>query len=141
MIFNRGFSLVEILIALVVVVVSGVGTLKAYSYIEITKANSALWMEALYIVNSQMTLMQRVNTSSPVTFENAESALLELDPESPFTLASEIEKTLDFSAEDGELSEVFVKVMNISVTWNDRLGEEQALNMPVTVTKISNLLD
>lgn len=137
MISNRGFSLVEILIALVVVVVSGVGTLKAYSYIEITKANSALWMEALYIVNSQMTLMQGVNTSSLVTFENAENSFVIKDENTPFTAAAKVNKTVMGT----DPVEAIAKIIHVSVTWNDRQGEKHILSMPVTVTKVTNLLD
>lgn len=147
MIFNRGFSLVETLIASVVVVLSGLGTLKLYSYIEVARANTAFWMMAQTLANSQIAIFQRVNTendscnSSSVTFDNVESCILSLDDGSPFYLQTRVEKTLKISSTEPDFREEFAKIIIVRLSWNDRNGDQQWLERPVTVTKITNLLD
>lgn len=146
MTFNRGFSLVEILIASAVVVLSGLGTLKLYSYIEVTRANATFWIDAQMIANSQIAIMQRVNTqnescnSSIITFENVESCFIPLDSNSPFVLKTRLNKTLNYLSDVG-VNEPFAKMLTVAVNWNDRNGEQQVLKREVTVTKTTNLLD
>lgn len=147
MTFNRGFSLVEILIASAVVVLSGLGTLKLYSYIEVTRTNATFWIDAQMIANSQIAIMQRVNTqnescnsSSIITFENVESCFIPLDGNSSFVLKTRLNKTLNYLSDVG-VNEPFAKMLTVAVNWSDRNGELQALTREVTVTKTTNLLD
>ncbi len=147
MIFNRGFSLVEVLIGLSIVMLSGFGTLKMYAYIEVARVNSELWVEALHIADAQMALMKQINTdnrschSQPITFDNVQNCHLSLNPESVFKLETDIEKTVRFFDDAGGTSEVYAKIIHIKVMWRDRNGIEQGLNMPVSVTKSTNLFN
>lgn len=146
MTFERGFSLVDVMLAMAIVSLSAIGTLKLYSYIEVIRANSQLWIEAQQIVDAQIALMLHANTSNTscngnaVSFENVQSCYLTLSDQSPFLLKTKIDKKLTFSNSNGNI-DYYGKIIKVNVSWKDRYGELQQLNMPVTVSKYTNLLN
>ncbi|MDD1795942.1 prepilin-type N-terminal cleavage/methylation domain-containing protein [Enterovibrio sp. ZSDZ42] len=144
MISNKGFSLVEILIAILVVALSGVGTLKLYSYMEVEKANAAMFVEAKLIAESQLALLQTVNTTGSIctgkTFANIQDCVNEQDEGSPFTVTVTSIKSLTHESAAG-IVETYGNVYKVTVTWADRNNEGKTLAIPVSVSKYTNLLE
>ncbi|MEZ9525951.1 type IV pilus modification PilV family protein [Enterovibrio norvegicus] len=143
---NRGFSLVEVLISIFIVVLSGVGTLKLYSYIEVEKTNAGLFVKATYIAERQITMLQSFNTigsgCAHKTLADITDCKLSLDSGSPFSLALNVasEGVLKGNNDTGT-EETFAKVLIVIVSWNDRSGSLKNLSIPVSVSKYTNLLN
>ncbi|CZF85354.1 hypothetical protein GCE9029_04958 [Grimontia celer] len=139
---DKGFSLVETLIAILVVVLSGVGTLKLYSYLEVEKANALMFVEAKQLLENQIALIHTVNTIDGAckdkTFEDIQSC--HLGDTAPFVVEVTQATPIEYENESGE--EVpFAVVLEYQATWIDRNGIEQNLILPVSVSKFTNLLD
>lgn len=141
---NKGFSLIETLIAIFVVVLSGVGTLKLYSYLEVEKANALMFTEAKQIAESQMALIQTLNTTGSVcegkTVENIQSCVIVLAEDSAYLLTVTPTETLQHTPAGG-VAATYAKVLDVKVSWDDRNGHAQALIFPVSVSKSTNLLN
>ncbi|MGF1770473.1 prepilin-type N-terminal cleavage/methylation domain-containing protein [Enterovibrio makurazakiensis] len=140
---NRGFSLIEVLVSIVVVALSGIGTLKLYSYMEVEKANAAMFVEAKLIAESQLALLQTVNTigssCAEKTFANIQDCINEQDEGSPFIVTVTSIKSLTHETAAGE--ETYGKVYQVAVAWTDRNNEGKTLAIPVSVSKYTNLLE
>ncbi|USH03024.1 prepilin-type N-terminal cleavage/methylation domain-containing protein [Grimontia kaedaensis] len=141
---DKGFSLVETLIAIFVVALSGVGTLKLYSYLEVEKANALMFVEAKQIAESQVALLQTLNTTGSgcegKTVENIQSCQLTLNEGSLYSLSVTPTKTLQHTPASG-VAVTYAKIMDVKVSWNDRNGTAQSLSLPASVSKFTNLLD
>ncbi|WP_325891826.1 type IV pilus modification PilV family protein [Grimontia sp. NTOU-MAR1] len=141
---DKGFSLVETLIAIFVVVLSGVGTLKLYSYLEVEKANALMFVQAKQIAESQIALLQTLNTTGSdcegKTVENIQSCQLTLNEGSLYSLSVTPTKTLQHTPASG-VAATYAKIMDVKVSWSDRNGTAQSLSLPVSVSKFTNLLD
>ncbi|KKD62537.1 typIV pilin [Grimontia sp. AD028] len=141
---NKGFSLVETLIAILVVVLSGVGTLKLYSHLEVEKANALMFVEAKQIAESQLALLQTLNTTGSdcegKTVENIQSCQLTLNEGSLYSLSVTPTKTLQHTPASG-VAATYAKIMDVKVSWSDRNGTAQSLSLPISVSKFTNLLD
>ncbi|WP_028024603.1 type IV pilus modification PilV family protein [Enterovibrio calviensis] len=143
MTFNRGFSLIEVLVSIVVVALSGIGTLKLYGYMEVEKANAAMFIEAKVIAESQVALIQTVNTTGSMcagkTFENINDCVNQQE-DSPFAVTVTSAKSLTHEKVAGVV-ETYGKVYKVTVAWTDRNNEGKALVIPVSVSKYTNLLE
>lgn len=143
MTFNRGFSLIEVLISIFVVALSGVGTLKLYSYMEVEKANAAMFVEAKIIAESQLALLQTVNTigssCAGKTFANIQDCVNGQDEGSPYSVTVTSVKSLTHETAAGV--ETYGKVYRVVVAWIDRNNKEKTLTIPVSVSKYTNLLE
>ncbi|KXF82572.1 type IV pilus modification PilV family protein [Enterovibrio coralii] len=145
MIFKvRGFSLVEVLVSMTVIILSAVSVLKLYSYLEVEKANTSLYIEAKRIAESQVSLMQTINTEGSAcegkTLATINECKLILDADSIFTIAVTTLKTLEHTPASGT-AETYAKVFSVNVSWDDRSGDEQSLILPVSVSKFTNLYE
>ncbi|MEZ8144507.1 MULTISPECIES: prepilin-type N-terminal cleavage/methylation domain-containing protein [Enterovibrio] len=146
MTFNRGFSLVEVLISIFIVVMSGVGTLKLYSYLEVEKANSGMFVKATHTAETQIAMLQSFNTigssCADKTLADITDCKLTLDIDSPFSLALNVasEGVLKNNNAAG-VEETYAKVLIVSVSWNDRSGSPKNLSIPTSVSKHTNLLN
>ncbi|MDD1784321.1 prepilin-type N-terminal cleavage/methylation domain-containing protein [Enterovibrio sp. ZSDZ35] len=140
----KGFSLVEVLLSMVVIVLSAVSVLKLYSFLEVEKANSVLFMEAKRIAESQVSLMQTINTEGSLcvgkTLADIHECKVSLGADSIFTIAVTTQKTLNHTPSSGVV-ETYAKVFNVNVSWDDRAGDTQSLLLPVSVSKFTNLYD
>ncbi len=145
MISNRGFSLVEVLISIVVVVLAGVGTLKLYSYIEVEKSNAMMAVEAKRVAENQISALQALNTldssCAGKTLDDINTCILTLPAGSPFTVTMNNVKAVDSPVAGGAAAEVYAKVIGVEVSWIDRNGENRSIELPATVSKFTNLLD
>ncbi|MFD2179797.1 type IV pilus modification PilV family protein [Veronia pacifica] len=141
---NRGFSFIEILIALVVVTISGVGSMKLYSYIEQLKGDAIHTLRAQQVAQQQVSLLQTINTQGQnctsdeggedITLDNVENCSISLEQSSPFEIETSVENIL--SDTDG----TFGKLLQVKVTWDDRAGNQQSVTMLTMVSKFSNLI-
>lgn len=139
MITNRGFSLIEVLISLFVLSIGSVGALKLYQYIEVEKYNAQTMLEAYQYAESQIATIQTFNTNSncgsDLSFIVNECASAPQDHR--FTLSWPAPR---IEIKDSE-SELFAKIYDVDVSWNDRNGQEQSILIPVTVSKSSNMIN
>ncbi|WP_407331240.1 prepilin-type N-terminal cleavage/methylation domain-containing protein [Enterovibrio sp. 27052020O] len=143
---NRGFSLIEVLVSVVVVVLSGIGTLKLYSYMEVEKSNAAMMIEAKRIAENQASLLQTINTTgnsdcNGETLDTIESCVLTLHDDSPFTLSISNESSLNLPPSGSTVAELYAKILKVEVSWKDRSGINRQVNLPVTVSKFTNLIE
>ncbi|RXJ73857.1 typIV pilin [Veronia nyctiphanis] len=141
---NKGFSFVEILIALMVITVSGVGSMKLYSYMEQLKGNAVGSLRAQQLAQQQVSLLQTVNTQDSecregaegnVTFDNVGTCLISLTElnESKYKVETEVVNTIE------ESGTVYGKLIEVKVTWSDRHGGSQEIKLLTMVSKFSNL--
>ena len=63
MTFERGVTLLESLIAMTILTIAGFAALKLFSYLEIERANSALFAKASFLAQNQISILQQANTS------------------------------------------------------------------------------
>ncbi|MBE1277718.1 type IV pilus modification PilV family protein [Enterovibrio baiacu] len=143
---NRGFSLAEILISIFIVVLSGVGTLKLYSYIEVEKANAGLFVKATYIAEKQIAMLQSFNaigsSCADRTLADITDCKLSLESGSPFSIVLNTASGGVLNSNNDTGAEVtYAKVLTVSVSWNDRSGGLKNLSIPVSVSKYTNLLN
>ncbi len=144
MIFNRGFSFIESLIAMAILVTTGLSTLTFYRYLEIERANLSLLLQASMLAKSAISQLQQVNTNficasgNTISFENIEDYTIPTI-NSPFRLRIETNKSLVFSSPSGH-DVNFVKMIKVFVNWQDRRGQSQELILPTSVSIFSNLL-
>ncbi|OEE69015.1 typIV pilin [Enterovibrio norvegicus FF-33] len=142
---NRGFSLIEVLISVVVVVLSGIGTLKLYSYMEVEKSNAVMMIEAKRIAENQASLLQAINTRGNPdcdgkTIDDIESCVFTPKDER-FTLSISNEPSLNLPTSGSTVAELYAKILKVEVSWKDRSGVDRQVNLPVTVSKYTNLLE
>ncbi|MEZ8148252.1 type IV pilus modification PilV family protein [Enterovibrio norvegicus] len=141
---NKGFSLVEILLSVLVLAISGVGALKVYSYLEVEKDNALSFIEAKQIAETQIAILQTLNTIGSgcegKTVENIQSCVLILSEDSLYSLSVIPTKELKYTPVGGAPL-TYAKIMDVKVSWNDRNGGSQSLLLPVSVSKHTNLLD
>lgn len=145
MISKQGFSLIETLIALAILAIASFSSLKFYNYLEIERANSGLWLKAMLVAKSQISLIQRVNSTAicnghSASFDLIEQCKLEMETTSPFIININVEKTLSHFDSSGN-NIVFAKILLIEVSWNDRKERTQSLSLPTTVSLFTNLFE
>lgn len=130
-----GFSFLEILIALVLVSVTGLGLYSLTAEIEARQYNAKLAEGAMHIANDQLALWQRINTDTPCSAKNGEKVglsniagcLIETK-DTPYQLEAKTTKNL--MGKTGP----YAKQLEIIVSWKDSRGISQSLTFYFTAS-------
>lgn len=138
---ERGFSLIESVLALLLLVICCLGTFALYGYLEIERANSVMWQRALLVAQDQIAVLKTVNTNTGCNGKNAdfsiiETCLLPAKANFPYTTTMSVKK----SVTDKVTGETFVKFIDVNVAWVDRRKQPQKLTLQFAVSKKMNLL-
>ncbi|MGL5292174.1 MAG: prepilin-type N-terminal cleavage/methylation domain-containing protein [Vibrionaceae bacterium] len=136
----RGFSLLESMLALVLLVVCCYGSFVFYRYLEIERANNFMWQKALFVAQEQIAVLKAVNSDTGCNGEKAEFSSIEtcLLPEIadfPYTTTMSVIKNVP----DPVTGEALVKFIDVSVAWTDRRKQPQQLTLQFAVSKQMNL--
>lgn len=144
MISSRGFSLVELLVAVFVVALSGSSILKLYSFMEVEKSNAAMAVEAKRIAESQIALLHTVNTMGSECagreIADIQGCQLTLAKNSPFLINIETLNVLENALLPSGTAQAYVYILSVKVSWKDRNSEEKELKLPAVVSISTNLL-
>ncbi|HIF9383597.1 TPA: type IV pilus modification PilV family protein [Photobacterium damselae] len=150
MTFNhRGFSLLEVLIAMIVLAIGLVGLMKLQIHMEVKAENALKTLDALHIAEAQMEYYQtRVSNVSGATGLISFSELAEDDP-----VTSKLKHCLSPELTVGTVFELDCEVVNASwglsalssalktievkVSWSDRHGVSQAVSLKTALSKYS----
>ncbi|ENP8456722.1 prepilin-type N-terminal cleavage/methylation domain-containing protein [Photobacterium damselae subsp. damselae] len=146
---HRGFSLLEVLIAMIVLAIGLVGLMKLQIHMEVKAENALKTLDALHIAEAQMEYYQtRVSNVSGATGLISFSELAEDDP-----VTSKLKHCLSPELTVGTVFELDCKVVNASaglsalssalktievkVSWSDRHGVSQAVSLKTALSKYS----
>ncbi|PSB77796.1 type IV pilin [Photobacterium damselae subsp. damselae] len=146
---HRGFSLLEVLIAMIVLAISLVGLMKLQIHMEVKAENALKTLDALHIAEAQMEYYQtRVSNVSGATGLISFSELTEDDPVtsklkhclSPeLTVGTVFELDCEVVNASGGLSALSsaLKTIEVKVSWSDRHGASQAVSLKTALSKYS----
>ncbi|WP_340642077.1 type IV pilus modification PilV family protein [Photobacterium damselae] len=146
---HRGFSLLEVLIAMIVLAIGLVGLMKLQIHMEVKAENALKTLDALHIAEAQMEYYQtRVSNVSGATSLISFSELAEDDP-----VTSKLKHCLSPELTVGTVFELDCEVVNASwrlsalssalktievkVSWSDRHGVSQAVSLKTALSKYS----
>ncbi|HIF9202210.1 type IV pilus modification PilV family protein [Photobacterium damselae] len=146
---HRGFSLLEVLIAMIVLAIGLVGLMKLQIHMEVKAENALKTLDALHIAEAQMEYYQtRVSNVSGATGLISFSELAEDDP-----VTSKLKHCLSPELTVGTVFELDCEVVNASwglsalssalktievkVSWSDRHGVSQAVSLKTALSKYS----
>ncbi|WP_058120022.1 hypothetical protein [Photobacterium kishitanii] len=132
----KGFSLLEVVIALGVLVVGVLGLVKIQAYMEIKAQNALKTLDALHIAEAQMEFYQtRTSNISGATgliaFENMTAPI-----NCQQSMVSGTNYTLTCDADTLSLSDA-LRIINVTVSWSDRRGVSQAVSLKTAISKYS----
>lgn len=146
---HRGFSLLEVLIAMIVLAIGLVGLMKLQIHMEVKAENALKTLDALHIAEAQMEYYQtRVSNVSGATGLISFSELAEDDPVtsklkhclSPeLTVGTVFELDCEVVNASGGLSALSsaLKTIEVKVSWSDRHGVSQAVSLKTVLSKYS----
>ncbi|MGL5336879.1 MAG: hypothetical protein ACRC9R_12220 [Enterovibrio sp.] len=135
----RGFSLLESMLALLLLVVCCYGTFSFYSYLEIERANNFMWQKALFIAKDQIAVLKAVNSDTgcngkKAEFSTIETCVLPLNANSPYKIEMKVTKYIPENS-----VKTFAKLIDVNVTWTDRRKQPRTLTLPFAATIRMNL--
>ncbi|HIF9512817.1 TPA: type IV pilus modification PilV family protein [Photobacterium damselae] len=146
---HRGFSLLEVLIAMIVLAIGLVGLMKLQIHMEVKAENALKTLDALHIAEAQMEYYQtRVSNVSGATGLISFTELAEDDPVtsklkhclSPeLTVGTVFELDCEVVNASGGLSALSsaLKTIEVKVSWSDRHGVSQAVSLKTVLSKYS----
>ncbi|PSB91288.1 type IV pilin [Photobacterium damselae subsp. damselae] len=146
---HRGFSLLEVLIAMIVLAIGLVGLMKLQIHMEVKAENALKTLDALHIAEAQMEYYQtRVSNVSGATGLISFSELAEDDPVtsklkhclSPeLTVGTVFELDCEVVNASGGVSALSsaLKTIEVKVSWSDRHGVSQAVSLKTVLSKYS----
>ena len=132
----KGFSLLEVVIALGVLSVGVLGLVKMQAYMEVKAENALKTLDALHIAEAQMEFYQTraSNISGAIGLISFVSMA-----ESTNCLQSMVrgtDYTLTCDADTLSLSDA-LRTIDVSVSWADRRGVSQAVSLKTAISKYS----
>lgn len=130
----RGFSFIEILIALVLVAVTGAGIYTLTVDIQAKQYNARLAEGAMHVASNQLSHWRLMNTDTPCIANSSEviilsrlaSCLIDTDDSGYQLAVTEIKNSL--TNDDG----VYAKTLILEVSWQDNQNKEQTLKFYFT---------
>ncbi|KJG09945.1 type IV pilin [Photobacterium kishitanii] len=133
---EKGFSLLEVVIALGVLAVGVLGLVKMQAYMEVKAENALKTLDALHIAEAQMEFYQtRASNISGATgliaFESMAAPINCLH-----SMVSGSNYTLTCDADTLSLSDA-LRIINVTVSWRDRRGVSQAVSLKTAISKYS----
>lgn len=132
----KGFSLLEVVIALGVLSVGVLGLVKMQAYMEVKAENALKTLDALHIAEAQMEYYQtRASNISGATGLISFVSMAE-STNCLQSMVSGTDYTLTCDANTLSLSDA-LRTINVSVSWDDRRGISQAVSLKTAISKYS----
>ena len=137
---NKGFSLIEVLISILVISIAFVSIVRLQSYVALRSEQIELQYQAVRVAEAQVMLWQNVGatvdcdgTAKLLTLDNLQSCQINF---SPFKGDVEVigNPKVDLSGN------ILLKELMVSVTWTDRSGERGTITLVSAHTPYSPLL-
>lgn len=142
---NRGFSLIEVLIALCVMSVGVLGLLRLQTEVDKRAETARHQTEALYLAENHLEDLRRRSLSGPVTnssgvvVKNANTEkfadINDLPPLSvdSYTLVREVEEIAQSAPPGGTAPLPFAKHIKVTVSWLDREQNSQSIVLQTVI--------
>ncbi|WBA08173.1 type II secretion system protein [Salinivibrio kushneri] len=139
----RGFSFIEILLALVLVSITGAGVSRLATDIQTQQRDARLAKGAMYLANDQLSHWRLMNTDTPCSTSNSEP--IRLDNLSECLITTEDSNYELVVANEQNIlmadSEVYAKTLTLSVRWRTTHGQQQTLAFYFTGVRRQNGLN
>ena len=133
---NKGFSLLEVVISLLVIAVGVLGLIKLQTYMEIKSENALKTLDALHIAETQMEFYQTRATNVSGAVGVIDFGNMDAPAYCQTSLVSGSGYTLACDASSLSLSGA-LRTINVDVTWQDRRGDQQKVSLKSAVSKYS----
>ncbi|HIF9339153.1 TPA: type IV pilus modification PilV family protein [Photobacterium damselae] len=133
---HRGFSLLEVLIAMIVLAIGLVGLMKLQIHMEVKAENALKTLDALHIAESQMEYYQtRASNVSGATGLIPFASMADSTYCRQSMVSGSI-YTLTCDASTLSLSDA-LRTIEVKVSWSDRHGVSQAVSLKTALSKYS----
>ncbi|HIF9062952.1 TPA: type IV pilus modification PilV family protein [Photobacterium damselae] len=133
---HRGFSLLEVLIAMIVLAIGLVGLMKLQIHMEVKAENALKTLDALHIAESQMEYYQtRASNVSGATGLIPFASMADSTYCRQSMVSGSI-YTLTCDASNLSLSGA-LRTIDVKVSWSDRHGVSQAVSLKTALSKYS----
>ncbi|MGF1833978.1 type IV pilus modification PilV family protein [Photobacterium sanguinicancri] len=136
---QRGFSLVEVLISVLVISISFVSVMKLQSYVEVRSEQNELQLHAMRIAQRQIDLWENVGgdvrcngATVTLTLANLESCKTNFE-----SFKSKVTKLNEITDSSGNILQ---KRLSVDVTWADREGNTGTVTLYSTQTASNALI-
>ncbi|MGR5077449.1 type IV pilus modification PilV family protein [Photobacterium swingsii] len=136
---QRGFSLVEVLISVLVISISFVSVMKLQSYVEVRSEQNELQLHAMRIAQRQIDLWENVGgdvscngVTVTLTLANLESCKTNFE-----SFTGQVTKLNEITDSSGNILQ---KRLSVDVTWTDRQGSSGTVTLYSTQTASNALL-
>ena len=128
----RGFSLIEVLIALTLMAVGVMGLIKLQSFMEVKAENALITLDALYLAEEKLEEF-RTRAQSAAGGTIAYSSIVS-QTESVSMAISTVTREVTV-VDNYPISDA--KKITVSVRWKDRLEQPQAVSLETVISKYS----
>ncbi len=142
--YQKGFSLIEILISVFILSIASIGAFKLYSHLEKEKYKAHISLSAHQVAQQQIAKIQTINTVDGDCGDIdtiSDSCLLEVDEIKPFSINFSAINEMKHTLVTGTPEVTYAKTITIKVSWKDRDGQPKEINLPVTVSNSTNKLN
>ena len=129
---QRGFSLIEVLIALTIMAVGVIGMIKMQSFMEVKAENALKTLDALYLAEEKLEKF-RTRAQSAAGGTIAYSSIVN-QTESVSMAASTVTRKVTV-IDNSPVPDA--KKITVSVEWKDRLEQSQAVSLETVISKYS----
>ena len=133
---NKGFSLLEVLIAMIVLALGVVGLMKLQTYMEVKSENALTTIDALYLAEEKLEQFQTRSQSAAVgtilyssIVGGTETLSISGKP------ADRIVTVVD------DTPVVGAKKVTVTVSWNDRWDTSQQVSLETVISKFNEFDD
>ena len=129
---QRGFSLIEVLIALTIMAVGVMGLIKVQSFMEVKAENALKTLDALYLAEEKLEEF-RTRAQSAAGGTIAYSSIVS-QTESVSMAASTVTREVTVI---GDSPVSGAKKITVSVSWKDRMEQSQVVSLETVISKYS----
>lgn len=125
----RGFSFIEILLALVLVSMTSAGVYRLTTDIQTQQRDARLAKEAMYLANNQLSHWRLINTDAPCSTSNRDPIRLDNLSECLITTEDSIYELVVTNVQNTLMvdDKVSAKTLTLAVRWQNRRQQQQSL--------------
>ncbi|MGF1738099.1 type IV pilus modification PilV family protein [Photobacterium satsumensis] len=129
---HRGFSLIEVLIALTIMAVGVMGLIKMQSYMEVRAEHALKTLDALYLAEEKLEVF-RTRAQSAAGGTIAYSSIVS-HTESVSMAGMTVNRKVDV-IDNSPVPDA--KKITVSISWKDRLKQDQVVKLETVISKYS----